>query len=243
MKKATMITNQNLRSVIRIVVGVIIGTAVFIGGIWVLSKTLGNNQPTFYHGQTLDYWVAQVSARDINASNQANAILNAEIIPQLTEEMFHDTNDSTIRMQLTDALNGLPNIIIYYTQAPERRDEAAERFGEFGPAAKAAIPVLMQAVQSSDSSVHEGAIKSLGNIHCEPEVVIPFLTKYLADDDLNDEAATALAGFGSLARPAVPKIIPLLHAADDDAQAAAAAALQKIDPAAYANATNDTSNK
>lgn len=75
---------------------------------------------------------------------------------------------------------------------------------EFGPAARAVIPVLMRAMQSSDSSVHEAAITSLGKSHCEPDVVIPFLTKYLDNDDLNDEAATALAGFGSLARPTVP---------------------------------------
>ena len=228
-----------LKGVIRILMGVIIGIVVCIGAIWVLSQTLGNERPKSYHGQTLGYWITQVSTEDVTASNQANAILNAEIIPQLTDEMFHDTNDSQIRLTLIDTLNGLPGVkYIYYNLAPARRGDAAESIGGFGPAAKAAIPALMQAVQSSDSNVHEGAIKSLGNIHCEPEVVIPFLTKYLDNDDLNDEAATALAGFGSLARPAVPKIIPLLHAADDDAQAAASAALQKIDPVAYANATN-----
>ena len=227
----------------RILMSVIIGIAVFIGGIWVLSKALGNIRPTSYHGQTLDYWAAQANATDVTASNQANAILNAEIIPRLTEEMFHDTNDSKIRLALIDTLNGLPGIFIYYRAAPERRCAAMAELGDFGPAAKAAIPALMQAVQSDDSAVHEAALKSLGAIHSEPEVGIPFLTKYLDDDTVDDEAATALGNFGSLARPAVPKIIPLLHAADDDAQVAAAEALKKIDPAAYAKATNDLSKK
>jgi HEAT repeat protein len=93
---------------------------------------------------------------------------------------------------------------------------------------------LMQAVKGKDSAVHEAAITALGEIHDEPDVVIPFLISYLDDDDLNDEAATALGNFGSLAKPAIPKILPLLHAADDDAQAAAKAALLKIDPDAAA---------
>ena len=227
----------------RIMAGVMTGTAVFVVGIWVLSKTLGNDQPAWYHGLPLNDWVAQVTAKDAAASNQANAILNAEIIPQLTDKMFHDTNDLWIRTSLVDALNGLPGIFIQYNTASMRRNEAAIDLGAFGPPARAAIPALLRAVQSSDPTVREGAVTSLGKIHSEPEVVIPFLTKYLDDDDLNDEAATALAEFGSLARPAVPKIIPLLHAADDDAQAAAAAALQKIDPVAYTNALNETSKK
>ena len=221
----------------RILLGVAIGIVAVGGGIWVLIPTLGNVQPTLYRGQTLDYWTAQVNAIDVTASNQANAILNAEIIPQLTDEMFHDTNDSKIRMALIDTLNGLPGILIYYRAAPERRSGAAYDLRGFGPAAKGAIPALMQAVQSDDSAVHKAALKSLGAIHSKPEVVIPFLTKYLDDDTLDDEAATALGNFGSLARPVVPKIIPLLHAADDDAQVAAAEALKKIDPAAYTNAT------
>jgi HEAT repeat protein len=225
---------------VRILIGVVIAAAVLVGGIRVLDKTLGNNQPTLYHSHTLDYWTAQVSARDVTASNQANAILNAEIIPQLTNQMFYDIHDSRLRLALIDGLNHLPGIVIYYVQAYDRRAGAAEGLGMFGPAAKAAIPALMRAVQGGDNYplFHERAVEALGQIHCEPEVVIPFLTKYLDDDDLNDEAATALAEFGSLARPAIPKILPLLHAADDDDRAVAADALEKIDPAAYTNAIN-----
>jgi HEAT repeat protein len=116
--------------------------------------------------------------------------------------------------------------------------QAAEDLGSLGPAGKAAVPALMQAAQGSDPAVREKALASLGKIHSEPDKVIPFLTKYLDDDNLDDEAATALGEFGSLAKPAIPKIIPLLHAPDDDAQAAAAQALKKIDPVAYTNATS-----
>jgi len=46
----------------------------------------------------------------------------------------------------------------------------------------------------------------------------------------------ALAYFGPLARPAVPRIVPLLHADDDDARAGAWNALREIDPEALTNA-------
>ena len=226
----------------RILLGLVIGWAVLLGGIWVLSKTLGNDRPVSFHGETLDQWIAEAGARDAAVSNQANVVLNNEIIPQLENQMFHDTNDSNIRLTVVNALNGLPGVdYIMYNLASVRRAEAAGNLGGFGPAAKAAIPALMQAVQGSDEAVHEKALASLGKIHGEPDKVIPFLIKYLDDDNLNDEAATALSEFGSLARPAVPKIIPLLHAADDDARAAAAEALKKIDPAAYTNATSQAS--
>lgn len=223
----------------RITTGIVIGIFVFIGGIWILSKTMGNNRPKYFHGQPLAYWEEQVDAPDATASNQANAMLNAEIIPALTNTLFCDTHDSQIRTNLIEILNGLPGVnYIYYNPAPLRRSMAADDLGNFGPAAGAAIPALIKALQSADADVHEAAIRSLGEIHGDAETVIPLLTKYLDDDNLNDEAATALACYGSQAEAAVPKIIPLLHATDDDAQEAAVAALMKIDPAAYAAATN-----
>jgi hypothetical protein len=223
--------------ILRVFLGVAIGAAAFAGGIWVLTLTLGNNQPTMCRGKTLNYWADQIYAPDATESNQANVILNAQIIPQLTNQMFCDTHDSKLRMILVDILNHLPGITIDYFPASERRAGAASYLGAFGPAAKAAIPALMQAVQSSDDAVHESAITALGDIHCEPELVIPFLTRYLDNDNVNDEAASALGKYGTLAQSAVPKIIPLLHADDDDVREAAEEALKKIDPAAYVKAT------
>jgi len=234
----TTYPTQTTVKIKRILLGVAIGVATVAGVIVLLTQTLGNVQPTLVRGQSLDYWAAQVHAADAGASNQANALLNAEIIPQLTQVMFHDTNDSTARMTLVNALNALPGINILYAPAAERRAEATLGLGDFGPAGKAAIPSLLAALQGSDPEVHPNALKALGAIHSEPDVIIPLLTKYLADDRLDDEAAAALGNFGSLARAAIPKLIPLLQARDKDARDAATQALKKIDPATYANTTN-----
>ncbi|MGH7967786.1 MAG: hypothetical protein ACREIC_03560, partial [Limisphaerales bacterium] len=79
-------------------------------------------------------------------------------------------------------------------------------------------------------------------IHGEPDLVIPLLIAYLDDENLNNQAASALGNYGSLAKAAVPKIIPMLHAPDKDARVAAAAALKRIDFGAYTNATMAQSN-
>lgn len=126
---------------------------------------------------------------------------------------------------------------IYFTQAGGRRAAATQMVGAFGPAAKAAVPALADALKGHDQLVKGPAIQALGDIHSDPQVVVPLLIGYLDDEELNDEAARALANYGSLAQAAVPKIIPLLHASDKSARAAAEFALKKIDPDAYAKAT------
>jgi HEAT repeat protein len=108
--------------------------------------------------------------------------------------------------------------------------------GEFGLAAKPAIPVLLQALKSADSVVHGPAIAALGKIHGEPDTIIPLLMGYLDDKELNDEAATALGNFGSPAKVALPKLIPMLKIPDKDLHNAVALALKQIDPAAAADA-------
>jgi HEAT repeat protein len=236
--------NKYFAKALRILTCVIVGSVICVGGTWVLSKALADNGPPRFHGRTLGYWSAQLFSADVTASNQANLILNQEIIPQLTDQMFHDTNDSKVQLMIIDALDHVVWIsYINYYEAPARRSMAAADLGDFGPAGKGAIPALIQAVQSNDSDIDEPAITSLGEIHSEPDVVIPFLIKYLDNDDLDDDAATALGNFGGLARPAVPKIIALLHADDHDTRAAAYYALLKIDPVAFTNATKIQAKK
>jgi hypothetical protein len=220
----------------RIAVGVLIGVVILTGAIWLLSRTLGNFNETSYAGQSLSYWQAQLDGRDSGASNKAYAIVNAQVVPQLIDAMFHDTNDSKIRLGTIGVLNGLPGIQIDYMDALARRSAATVGLGELGPAAKAAVPSLIAALKGSDVGSHEPAIRALGGIHSDPDVVIPLLIPYLTNDDLNDEAASALGGYGTLAKVAVPQIIPLLNARDKDARAAARVALKKIDPEAAVKA-------
>jgi len=224
-------------SIRRIALGVLIGVVLLIGLGWVLIHTLGNKPRYVYAGKPLSDWRELLNSPDPRASNEAVTVVNGRVIPELTEAMFHDTNDSRVRIHLVNAFNQLPGVLIFYNNAAGRRLDAAQNIGELGPGAKSAIPALVQALKGNDEVVRGAAIEALGEIHSEPDKMIPLLMGYLQDDKLNDEAAKALGHYGALAKVAVPKILPLLHAPDKDARAAAAEALQKIDPEAYSNAT------
>ena len=215
--------------------GVLVGSAILVGVIWVLTKTLGDHE-TYYQGKPLYGWVAQLNSSNAAASSQADSVLIKDIIPHLTEVMFHDTNDSRLRLTLVEQLNGLPGVNVRFTDADGRRAKAARDLGEFGPAARPAIPALLQALKTKDSAVHGAALAALGGIHCEPDTIIPLLINYLDDSNLNDEAAEALGNFGPAAKPALPKLVPLLKIADKDLHHAVVEALQKIDPKAAAEA-------
>ena len=221
----------------RIGLGVLIGAGILVGVVWLLTLTLGSSRRNLYAGKPIAYWRDQLNGGDTGASNEAFTVVNSRVIPELIDNLFHDTNDSNLRVSLVETLNQLPGVYIYFNPAEGRRVSAAQNIGELGPAAQSAVPALIQAVKGKDTGVHESAIDALGKIHSDPEVVIPLLIGYLDDDSVNDEAALALGNYGSLAKAAVPKIIPLLRASDKDARAAAAAALEKIDPQSYLNAT------
>ncbi len=223
------------KRIVRMSVAVVAGLGIVFGGIWLLTRTLGEHD-TLYQGKAAYYWSQQVNSPDATASNRANAVLTGDIIPGLVNVMLCDTNDSRLRLALIDKLNDLPGVTIYFEPADGRRALAARGLGEFGLAAKQAIPVLLQALKSNDTVVHGPAIAALGKIHGDPDTIIPLLMGYLDDKDVNDEAATALGNFGSQAKVALPKLIPMLKIPDKDLHHAVALALQQIDPAAAAQA-------
>jgi hypothetical protein len=220
---------------LRLAAGLIIGLVVLVSGVWILSRELAM-RVTLYRGQPGAYWAGRVSAPDAAASNEANNILNVEIIPNLTGVMLFDTNDSALRVGLVDALNGLPGVAIPFMRAEQRRKSAAFELGEYGPAARTAVPALLRALNGDDEAVREGAASSLGYIRSEPETVIPALTRCLYDDSVSERAAYALAEFGPAAEAAVPQLIIMLHTGDGETQLAALQALKKIDAGAYARA-------
>jgi hypothetical protein len=225
------------KRMLRLLIQVLVGMMILSGMVWILSKTLGNaHYPTLYAGKTMEYWQQQLYGHDSASSNAAFVIVSTQLVPQLVDSMFHDTNDSSARLSLIKTLNGLPGVHIDYVEAADRRVEAVQDLGDLGAAAKSALPDLIRALKGQDAAIRAAAISSLGKIRSEPDTVIPLLIPYLEEDELDAPAAQALGEFGGLARPAVPKLLPLLQGKDKGERAAAREALLKIDPEAAAKA-------
>src|SRR5215831_12383261 len=95
----------------RILIGTVIGLVLLAGSIWALTRLLNEPIPR-YQGRFLSDWLEQAHSRDAAVSNQACMVLSTTIIPQLTQTMFCDTNDSRLRLALVDQLNDLPGVQI-----------------------------------------------------------------------------------------------------------------------------------
>jgi HEAT repeat protein len=205
------------------------------GLVWLLSRTLGSHT-VLYAGKPIDYWRQQLSGKDITASNQAYAIVSSQVIPQLLHTIFQDTNDSQLRLGILKFLNTLPGVQIDFVQADARRAWAVGELGQLGPPARAAVPDLIRVAKGKDLDLRDPALFALGDIHSEPDLVIPVLIGFLDDDAVKDGAAQALGDYGLLAKAALPKLLPLCHSKDKEVRNAARNAVKKIDPAQAAKA-------
>ena len=226
--------NKRMRGIL---FATVIGLALVAGALFVLARAFDEGAPR-YNGQSLDYWVARANSQDAAASNQACLVLHTTIIPQLTETMFHDTNDSQFKLALVERLNSLPGLQISATIAAGRRAAAAESLGQIGPLAKGTIPALLKVLKGKDSATRPAAALALGRIRSEPETVIPLLVALLDDsqDDAAPNAVEGLGQFGGLSKPLMPKLLPLLKSPDKDMRHAASVALKQIDSEAAAKA-------
>jgi HEAT repeat protein len=222
---------------------VFLGLAVAAGGVLALTKVAATPVRKF-EGKSARQWREDLIHGDAAASNRADVVLNTAIIPKLSELALHDTHDSALKLAVVRALNELPGVRSRYLNAPGRRADAVKELGEFGPAARKAVPSLVEILNGNDDATQGAAAEALGEIHSDPAASIPALIAHLENSDIDDDAAESLGKFGPLAKAAVPKLLPLLNGGKE-ARRAAILALPKIDPetAAKAGITERTLTK
>lgn len=107
---------------------------------------------------------------------------------------------------------------------------------DLGTNAKPAVPIFLKDLQHPDHFYRERAADALGNLHIEPEVVVPALTNLLTDPSPAARfiAVKSLGQFGPAALQAVPLLLPLLNSSALDS--AATEALRNIAPEVLTNA-------
>jgi hypothetical protein len=211
--------------------GVTVGLAVLVGGLWILIHTVGARE-YLYAGKSIYYWQERMNSPVGEVSNETRLVIETRIIPRLTDVMFHDEYDSKLRIALVAQLNSLPGVQIYYSPAEGRRAQAAAALGSLGPHAQAALPDLISVINGKDEAVRIPAVYALGQIRSRPETVIPRLIACLDDpqDGMAVAAVESLGKFGPLSRSVWPKLIPLLKIREKDMRKALRDALPQIDP-------------
>jgi HEAT repeat protein len=217
----------------RILLGLVVACAICAAALWVLVHTLGSREP-LYQNHPAEYWFGLAGSGNPSTSNKAVTVFATLMIPQLTQTMFRQAEDSKLRLALIEELNSLAGIHIAYMPAEARRLQAVDQLGQMGPLAASAVPELVRALKSDDPPLRAEAATSLGRIHSEPQTIIPLLMAGLDDSSgsVRAAAAGALAEYGPLAKAAVPKLVPLLKTQDKDLRRATSVALRQIDPAA-----------
>ena len=119
-----------------------------------------------------------------------------------------------------------------HEELKEARPRAAAILARFGPTAKAAVPALIQAVQSGDPLARHEALLALGAIGPASKAAVPAAVKALQDLDPNVRYSACYA-LGKIGPPAMAAKAPLQQVlADSDPflSLVAAWALARIDP-------------
>jgi HEAT repeat protein len=103
-----------------------------------------------------------------------------------------------------------------------------------GPAARAAVPALVQLGKDCSPAMRTAIVRALGEIAAEDRHTVPFLIEQLEQDRHVVAAMQALARFGPRAHAARPRVQMLLKSHDADERSAAMWALAAIAPPAEA---------
>lgn len=83
---------------------------------------------------------------------------------------------------------------------------------DIGPDAKAAVPALLQMAVSPTNHDHDVVFDALGNIHAEPQLVVPVFTQVISNVPQDRYyAVSAIRKFGTNAESAVPELVALYN--------------------------------
>ena len=162
-----------------------------------------------------------------------------EAAPALIEAL---KDRQSVRWYVRDAIQGIGLedatglIPILKEKDSDVRRAAARVLGEIGPAAKTAVPALIEMVGDADAKVRYAALTALAKIGPASPEVVPAIVKALQDKDqvVRSAALHSLGeiGSGGRAGEVIPTIVKHLKDRDWKMREAAACALAEIGPAA-----------
>ena len=192
------------------------------------------SRPVVYQGMPLRAWFSQLSTANPQARADAAAAIRAmgsNACPELISLLR--THDAWWRREIWSRGAKLPSetrdSVLANVHEPDAfliREAAARSLASLGPAARPAIPALVEAVRDTQGQVAVEAADALGRIG--GNTAVPALVRNLKNWNgrIRLNALYALAQLGSEAKAAIPAVIPLL--ADEQARFPAAYALARM---------------
>lgn len=123
----------------------------------------------------------------------------------------NDEAEYAFRILGTNAAAAVPLLIQIYQDdvSPNSQRCAAKALGNIGPAAIAAVPVLLANFSHANADVRFYAVSAMFNIGGDPNTVVPALKSLLKDpkSEVRFTAVAALRRFGTHARAAIPELM------------------------------------
>jgi hypothetical protein len=127
----------------------------------------------------------------------------------------HYGADYAFQILGTNAVCAVPELIriCEAPRDPASQEYAAKALGDIGPAAKAAIPVLLRSFAHTNAEVRFRAVSAVLQIGGDPNILVPALKSVLKDPkrEVRFNAVGALRRLGARARPALPELMEALQ--------------------------------
>lgn len=176
--------------------------------------------------------VQDKSTRDI--CSQALARIGKESIPELIEALNIEnrwTRECCAEALATIGADAIAPLIKFLNgKSQPGHAIATEALGKMGLKAKAAIPTLLETLESQESTLRYGSVCALGQIGLANPATIKALTERLKDKNkiIQWAAATAIGQLKPKPEAAIPELLLALQSDNESLQCAAAEALGKL---------------
>jgi HEAT repeat protein len=190
--------------------------------VWLVQ---GPPEPS-YQGEPLHVWLERyressyepdgylpvaVSAETLQARAEARAAIRemgTNALPFLLKLL--GTRDSELKSRSVEVLQNLSGSQLSIRLEQESHSLAAFGFGALGPAAKPAVPALMEMLNDTNRDTRRHAAFAVGLLDPAPPEAVPALLQHLNDPHMNGEVIIALGNLRGAPELVVPALAQAL---------------------------------